>query len=716
MKFDYIKFSVFSIALLFIISNQCFAHFGSKGPFGGHVNVAATYKDSAVYIGTNEGGVYFSSNSKLVGWTARPVGLKSGKITAIVHSGKYLFAGTADSGVYIYTSFVGSDRYWNKINNGLSNKNITSLVAIDSSTVMAGTDGGGIFLTTNKGASWSAVNNSVLHHLEITALVKAGKRIIHASFDGGLYASDNNGTSWIDFNDAQTNDKEGTIALSYNETNDQLLVVNKEGLFVSGSVSTTTTPAYALAETGLPADYEVISISNNGTNWYLATNKGIFTSTAGTLNWTAINNGFTNEEVSVIIPFKTGLVAGTKNDGIFKSPNPVTTWTAMNTGFNNLRTYSIATAGTNIVIAATEKGVFVSKDLASTYKRANTGLTDSLHVNDITFADFCVLAATEHAGVFITADTGKIWTAINNGLTNLNIKKVYCSNMMKYAICSTGILYAVAMHSSAPWASIQYNLPSGVKPTSLAFYGNKLLLSTASHGVFIKTTGSTSWTASNTGLTNLNATSVTTNGPKLFIGTAGSGVFVSDTNTINWSATSKTAIAHTTMIGLNGDDIQAMDFNAGYVYASYKGGLLATSDNGATWIAGGNQFNVPSYADINKIAFTSGSTGRVFVTTPNNGLYSNALSELPLITGIDDETFIAPAIISIYPNPCGGRFNVRLNHVSGSITGVSIYDYAGKLLNTFEYQAHYQVNYPAGLYIVRVTTSKGDSLQKLVIQ
>jgi hypothetical protein len=107
-------------ALMLLISHFSFAHFGQKGPLGGTPTSGYVY-DTLVCIGTAEGGIFFSTNSNNTAWSVKPVGLHSGKITAITHTGKYLFTGTAETGVYRYTGFVGSDRYWEKVSNGLSN-------------------------------------------------------------------------------------------------------------------------------------------------------------------------------------------------------------------------------------------------------------------------------------------------------------------------------------------------------------------------------------------------------------------------------------------------------------------------------------------------------------------------------------------------------------------------------------------------------------------
>ncbi|MBK6476958.1 MAG: hypothetical protein IPF93_01420 [Saprospiraceae bacterium] len=101
MKSNKIKFIPHIALIVFftLTGFSAFAHFGSKGPYGGSVSCGLAY-DSLVYIGTFNGGVYRSTNSSLVAWTPIPVGLKSGKISALAHSGSYLFAATLDSGIY----------------------------------------------------------------------------------------------------------------------------------------------------------------------------------------------------------------------------------------------------------------------------------------------------------------------------------------------------------------------------------------------------------------------------------------------------------------------------------------------------------------------------------------------------------------------------------------------------------------------------------------
>jgi Secretion system C-terminal sorting domain len=712
-KIYFFSLHLFAFVSVFLLANNpILAHFGSKGPYGGSVNCAMVY-DSTVYIGTTNGGVYRSSNSNLTSWTAMPVGLKNSKITALAHSGSYLVAGTLDSGVYIFNGFVGTDRHWVKINQGLTNLKILSLVALDSISFLAGTDGGGLFKTTNKGVTWTDVAWS---DYAVTALVKVGNRLLGTRSVGGVYISNDNGENWTSFNDANTLNISGTIALSHNATTDELAVINRNGIFILSNASTTTTPTYAAASMGLTAGTVLRSVATNGTNWYLATDKGAFVSPTGTINWATANSGLQTQDVKVVVPFRTSLILGTNKGGMYKSATNPIAWTAHNTGYNNLETYAMETSGATVVVAATEKGVFVSTDLAATYNRANNGLTDSLNVTYLKFLGNVLYAGTKNAGIFMSTDTGKTWSTANAGLTNLNIKKIFASASNLYVLDANNNLFQAIGWS---WSPIQTGLPANVIPTSMTFYGSKMLLGTLGQGVFTREVLNGTWTALNTGLTNLKVTSVTTNGTKIFAGTDGSGVFVADIATVGWKQATLLTISHTVLMGLDGTKIQEMAFYNGYIFASYKGGLLATSDNGATWIAGGNQFNLPSYSNINTIAFV---TTRVFVATENNGLYSNALSELPVIVSkSDDINNNLNELLIISPNPNEGHFNIQLKEMASEVKSIILYDNIGKAMQIIYNfngldKIDLAVNYPAGIYFVRVNTDKGVAVKKIVIQ
>jgi photosystem II stability/assembly factor-like uncharacterized protein len=633
MKKTITKLSLVLIAVA-LTTTSTLAHFGSKGPYGGGTVTSYVINKDTIYVGTANGGVYaatwtkgtvVANDSILSNWSAKPVGLKSGKIVALTHSGKYAIAATSDSGIFRFSGYVGSDRFWVKINKGLTDLNITSVIALDANTLLAGTSTGKIFKSTDLGANWTEVTGLAFAGKKVAGIELAGSRVFVLAEGKGVYYSDNQGSNWNAINDVNTENIPGKAYFSYNKGTDELMVANTSGVFKLSTAKSSTTANYS--KVLAPTNANINSISNNGDFWYIATNKGVQVSSSNQILWTELNNGLpTNVNVNVVTLFKKSGIAGTEDKGIFKIVNPQTlAWGDANTGFNNLKTSALATNGSQLIYVATEKGVFVTKNLATSYSRANKGLTDSLHVNDLAIFGSKVFAVTENAGAFVSADSGKVWTAFNNGLTNMAIEKVFASKGFVYVICSTGKVYET--NGTADWKLIQAGLPNGSKPVSLAFLGGKIYLAAHGQGAFVKPEGSGEWTNINKNLPTDHLTSITALGTNVYVGAHLGGVYVSNIENIDWKTTAKTSIDHTTMLSLNGDVIQALENYGGYVFASYKGGLLATSDEGKTWEKGGNQFNLPSFTDVNKIGFAG---ERVFVTTENNCIYSNALSEVPL--------------------------------------------------------------------------------------
>lgn len=629
MKSTCIYLKQFFVLTMFTIAFNVvtYAHFSPTGPTGGVISCVAKNGGTVVYWGTANGGVFHSNSSGLVSWVSIPVGLKSGKITALAHTGSYLFAGTADSGMYVFNGISGNDQYWQKINNGLSNLHITSLIAVDSITLLAGTSGGGVFKTTNKGANWVAANTS-LTSMNIWSFTKSANRIFSTS-DAGIFATADTGSTWFSFNDMSTNGMITNVS-SYNDSTDELLVETDMGMFITGSANTTLSPSYTAAQPGLPPSALVRSIANDGLNWYLATDYGVYNSSSMVLNWTARNNGLTSLNATAIIPFTSNLLVGT-GIGVFQTSSSSPNWVANNTGLNNLQTYSVATMGQNLIVTSNEKGVYVSNNAGTSYTKRNTGLTDSLHVTDLVFLGAKLFAATANAGVFVSTDTGAIWTAFTSGLNNLQMKKVVASATQVYTFNSAGEVYV--SDGSAAWSAIQTGLPTGVQPSSVAFYGANVLLGTLGNGTYTKPTTGGSWAALNTGLTNMNVNAVTSIDGKLYAATQGNGVFVSVANTVSWTATSALSSSFASTLGLTGNTVDALASLSGYVFASVKGAIYATADSGATWMEAGSVFGLPTYSKFNKLTFLGNS---ILTTTEYNSLYVNSLSELPLNSNIQN--------------------------------------------------------------------------------
>lgn len=72
-------------------------------------------------------------------------------------------------------------------------------LTISGINLFAGTERGGIFLTTNNGTSWTSINNG-LSAISVYGIVKNGSNLFATTWGSGIVLSTNNGTSWTEVN------------------------------------------------------------------------------------------------------------------------------------------------------------------------------------------------------------------------------------------------------------------------------------------------------------------------------------------------------------------------------------------------------------------------------------------------------------------------------------------------------------------------------------
>jgi ligand-binding sensor domain-containing protein len=142
-----------------------------------------------IYAGTS-GGVFLSANNG-TSWAAADSGLPQTTVWSFAVSGNAIFAGTDGDGVYLSTDNGTS---WSPANSGLSGERAGSLyiwcLAASNGRIFAGTDGDGIYLSANNGSSWGAVDSGIspgLTNSTVLSLAVDGSTVF-AGTGGGLYS------------------------------------------------------------------------------------------------------------------------------------------------------------------------------------------------------------------------------------------------------------------------------------------------------------------------------------------------------------------------------------------------------------------------------------------------------------------------------------------------------------------------------------------------
>ena len=141
--------------------------------------------------------------------------------------------------------------------------------AVIGTNLFAGSNGKGIFLSTNNGTSWSAVDSG-LTNTDVRALAVSGTNLFAGTWGSGVFLSTNNGTSW------------------------------------------------SVVDTGLTNPY-INSLLGNGTDIIVGTNTVAFISGNNGTNWGEINSGMTGSQIISLAANGSNLFAG--NDrGVWRRP------------------------------------------------------------------------------------------------------------------------------------------------------------------------------------------------------------------------------------------------------------------------------------------------------------------------------------------------------------------------------------------------------------
>jgi photosystem II stability/assembly factor-like uncharacterized protein len=544
-------------------------------------------------------------------WVEKNNGLYGGAVNELVANGSNLYAGTG-GGVFLSTNNGAS---WTPMSSGLINPYVNAL-AVSGGNLYAGTSGGGVFLSTNNGGSWTAVNTG-LTNTTVWSLAVSGSNLYAGTSGGGVFLSTNNGGSWTAVNTGLTNTTVWSLAVS-------------------------------------------------GSNLYAGTSGGVFLSTDNGVSWATVNSGLSNTLVNALAVSGSNLYAGTGGGGVFLSTNNGASWTSVKAGLTNTTVFSLAVSGSNLY-AGTANGVFLSANNGTSWSAANSGLTSSTFIRALAVNGGSLFAGTT-AGVSISNDSGANWADANNGLTSIhayamiaNGGKLFVGGPGSSSVAGqflssdngaswteanltggTGVienytssgnsLFAATLggvflstNGGANWAAINNGLTNS-QVWSIAAVGNTIYSGTRGGGVFISSNNGTSWAASNSGLTFNSNTIIFTiagSGGNIFAGTNGSGLFRSTDGGATWAAANS---------GLTNSTIRSLIFSGSNIFAGTGGGIFLSTDNGDSWIA--SSVGLPANTTVYNFSmngsnlFTATSNG-VYVSTNNGGTWSAINTGLP---------------------------------------------------------------------------------------
>lgn len=269
------------------------------------------------------------------------------------------------------------------LNTNLPGSPNVQTVAVNGSTLLAGTDGSGIFRSVDSGASW--IHDTTLNKFSaggatrVSALAVSGTNIF-AGTVGGVYRSINNGVTWTAVNNGLTSKQ-----------------ISNSGSF-----------AFI------------------GKNIFVATYTYIYRTPDSGNTWTAVTSFSSGGAVNCLFAFGNSLFAGgDANEGIHRSSDDGDTWIKVNKGIPaQAYVRRLAAIDTNL-FASTDKGVFRSSNNGTSWSGINKGFADSTVILPLISNGKNLFAGTQKGDLYLSSNNGDSWSLVNKaGLTVSSIKLV----------------------------------------------------------------------------------------------------------------------------------------------------------------------------------------------------------------------------------------------------------------------------------------------------
>ncbi|MBT3604540.1 MAG: hypothetical protein HN521_15900 [Candidatus Latescibacteria bacterium] len=243
-------------------------------------------------------------------------------------------------------------------------------------TIFAGSLGGTVARSVNRGSSWTTVGSSIADSVLALRIAPSSTAVIYAgTLNRGVYKSTDHGVTW--------------------------------------------------AATGLTGvQVSAVAVDPKNVNRvYAGTRDSLMKSTDGGTNWVKANLDSVNVTTIVMNPHRPDTVfVGTDGRGLLRSFNDGATWSILSNGLSNARIAELAvhpTQAETLYVATSDAGAFRSTNGGDSWDASNNGLTDqalvSLRISPS--APNVIYVGSTTGKVFKSTDNAGIWSDITRNLT-----------------------------------------------------------------------------------------------------------------------------------------------------------------------------------------------------------------------------------------------------------------------------------------------------------
>jgi photosystem II stability/assembly factor-like uncharacterized protein len=398
---------------------------------------------------------------------------------------------------------------------------------VSGTTILAGTDSGGVFVSSDSGKNWRAVDSG-LGNIQVYSLAANGSTVFAGTF-GGVFLSTNGGRSWT------------------------------------------------AATSGIPKD-TIISLAAYDAGIFAGTANGVFLSTDNGASWTAADSGLTKTTFGKVsggslVACGNGIFAGT-NNGIFSSTDNGASWHVPDSSLSKKSIGSLAVSGATIFALTDTTTIPGAPSEGSVLLRStNNGMSWAkvselaFLINSLVVNGSDIFAMGDFAGVYLSSDSGVHWTSITNGLGAIGGLCIH-GTVLFYS-SQFGKVYR-STDKGTTWTAINNGLPTfggASMQWELLDCGNNLFAEeTEGSSVYLSTNNGTNWIAVKNELPPFPVTLLASAGNGAFVAeTKGGGIYVSTSNGTHWTSANA---------GLTDSIIYSLALNDSTVFASTGSGIV----------------------------------------------------------------------------------------------------------------------------------------------
>lgn len=491
--------------------------------------------------------------------------------------------------------------------------------------LFAGTEGAGVFRSSNNGNSWEAINEGIpigegTTGYEIYSILTTGTNIfIGTSKEGRIFRSSDDGDNW------------SQIYASSVLSNITFCLLST----VSGSILAGLDGTGIIRSTDNGDTWNTTSLTTNNIRQMVqaengdvlaVTNVGVYKTSDDGENWTLSNNGITTTNTYAIHKNSFGTVFCTAGiSKVYKSTDNGNNWAEVGSGLPSSIIYCLNSNSSNVMYAGTLFGLYKSTNDGSTWTEDSL---DNIVINTLHFnSSDDLIVGTNNEGVFKSQQANSPFVKINDGLKNTYI------TAMTYGLDS--ILY-VGTYSSGffktsnfgnTWIDISEDIIglSGNSPTvfSLLTHPNgDIIAGTYNQGIFRTTNNGDYWLQEISGFTTYSIYSLAVDKQgNLLAGSTGK-LYRSTDFGQNWISIDNNQI---------NDNVNDIAVNSsGDIFAATYGGVFRSTNDGTSWTQVNNGFlyNYAYAVEINDDddIFVTGEMSGIYKSTNNGDSWSAVLT------------------------------------------------------------------------------------------